>query len=153
MNNLIHNSGFFQITTKILHTLDDKTQLECRLVCKSLKALVNQPLLWIQKLDIKRGQSKEVHDAWIDLMQRIEEGSFLEQELVECLMKWYGIGKSPAWPKSSLNGITILHISAVCGVKSIVEIIASYIKDPNPTKENGITPIHIIVHHNMDTLT
>ena len=147
MNNLIHNSGFFQITTKILHTLDDKTQLECRLVCKSLKALVNKPLLWIQKLDIKRGQSKEVHDAWIDLMQRIEEGSFLEQELVECLMKWYGIGKSPAWPKSSLNGITILHISAVCGVKSIVEIIASYIKDPNPTKENGITPIHSASQH------
>ena len=80
-------------------------------------------------------------------MQRIEEGSFLEQELVECLMKWYGIGKSPAWPKSSLNGITILHISAVCGVKSIVEIIASYIKDPNPTKENGITPIHSASHH------
>ena len=147
MNNLIHNSGFFQITTKILHTLDDKTQLECRLVCKYLKALVDQPLLWIQKLDIKRGQSKEVHDAWIDLMQRIEEGSFLEQELVECLMKWYGIGKSPAWPKSSLNGITILHISAVCGVKSIVEIIASYIKDPNPTKENGITPIHSASQH------
>ena len=86
-----------------------KTQLEFRLVCKSLKAHVDQPLFWIQKLDINRGQSKKVHDAWIDLMQRIEEGSFLEQELVECLMKWYGIGKSPAWPKSSLNGVTILH--------------------------------------------
>ena len=83
----------------------------------------------------KTGQSEELHDAWIDLMQRIEEGSFLEQELGECLMKWYGIGKSSAWPKSSLNGVTILHISAACGVKSIVKFIASYIEDPNPTKE------------------
>ena len=98
-------------------------------------------------MDIKRGQSKEVHDAWIYWMQRIEEGSFLEQELVECLMKWYGIGKSSAWPKSSLNGVTILHISAACGVKSIVKFIASYIEDPNPTKENGITPIHSASQH------
>ena len=52
-----------------------------------------------------------------------------------------------AWPKSSLNGVTILHISAACGVKSIVDFIASYIKDPNPTKENGITPIHSASQH------
>ena len=113
-------------------------------VCKSLKAQVDQPLFWIQKMD-KTGQSEELHDAWIDLMQRIENGSFLEHNLVECLMKWYGIGKS--WPQISLNGITILHISSICVVKSIVEFIASYINDPNPTKENGITPIHSASQH------
>ena len=58
-------------------------------VCQSLKTHVDQPIFWIQKLD-KEGQSKQLHDAWIDLAQRIQKGSLLEHELVKCLMKWYG---------------------------------------------------------------
>ena len=111
-------------------------------VCQSLKTHVDQPTFWIQKFD-KRGQSIELHDAWINLMQKIEKGSFLQNELVKCLMKWHGqlLRNPKSWPQESLNGITPLHISACCGVKSIVECIASYSNNPNPTKENGATPI------------
>ena len=104
-----------------------------------MKIHVDQPIFWIQKLD-KSGQPKELHDALIDLLQRIEKGSFLEQELVECLMKWYGMQKS--WHQMSLSGVTILHISAACGVKSIVEFIVSYNDNPNTRKGNGATPIY-----------
>ena len=99
---------------------------------------MDQPIFWIQKLD-KEGQSEELHDAWIDLVHRIEKGSFLEQELVKCLMKWRGEQKSDVW---SLDGVTTLHISAFCGVKSIVEFIVSYNNNPNPPKGNGVTPIY-----------
>ena len=108
-------------------------------VCESLKTHVDQPIFWIQKLD-KKGQPKELHDAWIDLVQKIEKGSFLQQELVKCLMKWYA--ESSTWSKESLNGVTTLHISAVCGVKSILEFIVSYNNNPNPPKGNGVTPIY-----------
>ena len=63
------------------------------------------------------------------------------------LMKWYQESPRPNWSLASLSGITILHISVVCGVKSIVEFIVSYIEDPNPSKENGITPIYIASQH------
>ena len=59
-------------------------------VCQSLKSHMDHPIFWIQKLD-KKGQSKELHDAWIDLIQRIEKGSILEQKLVKCLKKFYGL--------------------------------------------------------------
>ena len=109
---------------------------------------MNQPIFWIQKLD-KSGQPNVLHDALIDLLQRIEKGSFLEQELVECLMKWYGMQKS--WHQMSLSGVTILHISAACGVKSLVEFIVTYFKDSNPPKVNGITPIYsAAAHGNFD---
>ena len=41
-------------------------------VCKSLKTHVDHPIFWIQKFD-KRGESKELHDAWIDLIHRIKK--------------------------------------------------------------------------------
>ena len=85
-----------------------------------MKIHVDQPIFWIQKLD-KSGRPKELHDALIDLLQRIEKGSFLEQELVKCLMIWYGMQIS--WPQTSLSGVTILHISATSGIKSIVLIL------------------------------
>ena len=105
---------------------------------------MDQPIFWIQKLD-KKGQSKELHDAWINLIQRIEKGSILEQKLVKCLKKFYGVYQT--WPQNILNGIAILHISAHFGYKSIVEFIVSYIEDPNPSKENGITPIYSASQH------
>ena len=103
-------------------------------VCQSLKTHVDQPIFWIQKLD-KEGQSKQLHDAWIDLAQRIQKGSSLEQELVKCLMKWHGKQRSPesCWPQISLDGVTLLHISASCGIKSILKFIALY-NDQNDIK-------------------
>ena len=36
----------------------------------------------------------------------------------------------------------MLHISASCGIKSILKFIALYISNPNPPKGNGATPIY-----------
>ena len=75
------NPGYAHIGQKILNLLNHKDQMTCRLVSPDWKAQMDQAYFWIQKCD-KKGQSKELHDAWIDLVQRIERGSHLEQDLV-----------------------------------------------------------------------
>ena len=75
------------------------------------------------------------------MIQRIEKGSILEQKLVKCLKKFYGVYQT--WPQKFLNGNTILHISTHFGYKSIVEFIVSYNNNPNPSNDSGFTPIYI----------
>ena len=87
----------------------------------------------------------ELHEAWIDLVQRIEMESHLEQDLVECLMKWYG--DFPSKTADSLNGYTILHVVASHGEISLVKFIASYIGNLNPRKGNGATPLYQAAFH------
>ena len=82
------------IATKIFLFLDHQDQMACRLVSTTWRALMDQPSFWIKKCD-QRGQPQELHDAWLDLLRRVkvaEDGTYLQQELVECLMKWYKLG-------------------------------------------------------------
>ena len=73
MDSLMRNPGYSCIARKILWFLDHQDQMACRLVSPPWKAHMDQPSFWIKKCD-QRGQSIELHDAWIDLVQRIEEG-------------------------------------------------------------------------------
>ena len=82
------------------------------LVSLTWKAHMDQPSFWIKKCD-QRGQSQE-------LLQRIkedEDGNYLQQELVECLMKWSGKIRSPG-----LHGCAPIHVVASCGVSSILKL-------------------------------
>ena len=79
-NTVINNPGFAHITSKIFGHLDFKSQLQCRLVSQSWKTRVVQPLYWLKKLD-KKGQSKDLSNSWFNLVQNIEKGSSLEEEL------------------------------------------------------------------------
>ena len=69
MNSLMCNPGYSHISQKILWLLDHKNQMICRLVSPAWKAHMDDPYFWIKKLD-KKGQSKEIHDGWIDLVER-----------------------------------------------------------------------------------
>ena len=130
------------IATKIFWLLDHQDQMACRLVSPNWKVHMDQPCFWIKKCD-QKGQSQELHDAWFDLLQRIlkeaEDGSFLLQELVECLMKWYGRITS-----IELDGYAPMHVAARFGVSSILQFIISYSPDAlNAQKANGSKPIHV----------
>ena len=89
MNIVMSNPGFSQIAQNIIWCLDHKSQLNCRMVDQTWKAQVDQPYFWIKKLDYKKGQSKVLSKAWIDLAGKFEKGSFLEQELRKCLMIFF----------------------------------------------------------------
>ena len=87
-NTIIGNPGFQCINEKILFFLDHKSQMAFRQVCQSWKEQVDQPFFWIKKINLK-SHPKELGNMWIDLVGRIQKGSNLEKEVIECLMKWY----------------------------------------------------------------
>ena len=141
MNSLMNNPGFLNITEKILLHLVHKDLQSCRLVCLSWKMQVDQPHFWIKKCN-QRGQPGDLFNAWFDLVRRIEKGSFLENELVKCIMTWHGVIHTYA--KEELDGITPVHIATRCGFKDIVKFIASFVdNNVNAPKGNGVTPMFV----------
>ena len=74
MNIVMSNPGFSHIAQNVIWRLDQKSQLNCRMVDQSWKAQVDQPYFWIKKLDCEKGQSKDLTEAWIDLAGKIEKG-------------------------------------------------------------------------------
>ena len=86
LDTLMTNPGFSHIASNISLRLDHESQLRCRMVCQSWKANIDQPHFWILKCD-RKGQSKSLHDAWVDLFQDIEKGSAIEEKAIKCLMQ------------------------------------------------------------------
>ena len=72
LNTVFENPGFLIISSTISLLLDQDALLSCRLVSQSFRERVDDPHIWIVKLDNK-GQSRELHVAWIDLLQQIEK--------------------------------------------------------------------------------
>ena len=85
INDIMDNPGFSHVTEKILQSLDHKTCLSSRFVCKSWKKHFDNPYIWIKKLN-QKGQPTDLQNAWIDLLQRIEKGSLIEWKFTKCLM-------------------------------------------------------------------
>ena len=107
-NSVIGNPGFSSINQIILSYLDHQSQMSFRSVCQSWKEQVDQPYFWIKKLESR--QPKNLHNAWINLIGRIEKGSKLEKEVTECLMKWFG--KVQRYSRRQLDGMTLLFVAA-----------------------------------------
>ena len=142
INDVMDNPGFSQITLKILYLLDHNSLLACRLVCKSWKKQLNNPYLWIKKLH-QNGQTIDLQNSWLDLLQRIEKDSSLELEIIKCLMKFHQ--EINFWRPNALQGILPIHIATVEGCLEVVMFIVSYSEEPNPPKEDGWTPINLAV--------
>ena len=122
LNDLISNSGFSHITQNILKNLDSKSQLNCRLVCTSMKSHVDQPVFWIKKLD-QKDMSKDLRNSLIELLQWIEKESDIQEELRKCLMKFFG--GFNGWSKTDLDGMTPIHLAAGIGHITLVKFIGS----------------------------
>ena len=135
------NPGFSHIAQNIIWRLDHKSQLNCRMVDQTWKAQVDQPYFWIKNLDYKKGQSKDLSKAWIDLVGEFAKGSYLKQELTKCLMRFFA--QYSSIPEYARNGIMPIHVAVPLGNTEIVKFIATKIKNPNPPKPDGWTPIHL----------
>ena len=142
-NSIIGNPGFPSINQNILFYLDHKSQMAFRQVCQSWKEQVDEPLFWIKKLNLK-SHARELGNAWIELVGRIQKGSDLEKEIIECLMKWYG---KPQSLSKVLKGATPTHIAARFGYTNIVLFVASYSESINAPNSYGWTPLHIAAWH------
>ena len=64
MDQIIENPGFQHLTEKILLNLPLKDLIHLKLVNKSLKDILDNPMFWIKKWKLK-GLSKENRDDWI----------------------------------------------------------------------------------------
>ena len=140
INDIMNNPGFSNISKKIFWILNHNTQLSSRFVCKSWKKHIDSPYFWIKKLNLK-GQTNELQNAWIDLLQRIEEGSSLGVEFTECVMKFHQ--DYLRWRKPSLDGMLPIHLASRYGYLNILKFIVSFSKDPNFPKVDGWRPIHL----------
>ena len=115
MDSAMNNS---LIATKIFRLLSHQDQMACRLVSPTWKKNMDQPSFWIKKCD-HLGQTQELHDAWYDLLRRIketEEENYLQQELVECLMKWYGKFES------IISDGSMVSVGAIGSIGSIISL-------------------------------
>ena len=113
MEILMSNPGYSMISKNILSLLNHENLLMCRLVSQSWKSQVDQPHFWNRKCQIK-GQSKELHEDWIDLIQRVEnddDGLILEQKLSNCLMTWHK--KMDLWNQHQLGIFMYTSIHAL----------------------------------------
>ena len=140
LNTVFENPGFLIISSTISLLLDQDALLSCRLVSQSFRERVDDPHIWIVKLDNK-GQSRELHVAWIDLLRQIEKGSTLENEVSRCLMHYHGCQHT--WTEYAKNGIMPINIAALYGYLEIVKTISSHQENPNAPMPSGWTPIHL----------
>ena len=107
---------------------------------------LDKPNFWIKRLNSKpNGLSIDLNHKWAELIEKVENGSPLEQDLTKCLMKKYS--RYPLWHQSEQDGMTPMHIAASYGLIDVVKFIASYDINPNAPKVNGWTPIHAAAQH------
>ena len=107
---------------------------------------LDKPNFWIKRLKSKpNGLSLDLNHKWTELIEKIENGSPLEQEVTKCLMKKYS--RYSLWHKSEQGGMTPMHIAAAYGLIDVVKFIASYNINPNAPKINGWTPVHAAAQH------
>ena len=150
ISSFVDNPGYYHITQKILLLLSHNEQLKCRFVGKSWKKFIDKPRFWIKKLE-QKGQTKDLHDEWMDLVQRIEQDSEMkknsendsemEKHVTTCLKAWHkGIHH---WKKESLAGMLPIHIASGSGNNKLFRFIAAYVENPNPKKCDGFTPLHL----------
>ena len=102
MENLINNPNLsIDIGQKILQILDDKSLQSCRLVNSSMKQMVDQPRVWLQKLKKKglnpKFKSETLNDDtfvqenllnWGKLIDNVK-GKKLEKNVTLCLIKMH----------------------------------------------------------------
>ena len=110
MESLINNPNLsIDIGQKILQILDVKSLQTFRLVNSSMKQMVDQPRVWLQKLKKKglnpKFNSKELNDDtfvqenllnWGKLIDNVK-GTKLDKNVTICLIKMHQKLPSPQW--------------------------------------------------------
>ena len=81
-------SGIPFVGQNIFQVLPDEDLKRCRLVCTSWKGLIDDPTFWLKKLNTN-GQPKEVHQEWLDLIEKAKSWGVDKTQFVSSLMSKY----------------------------------------------------------------
>ena len=80
---------FRDISQKIFENLIvNEDLLHCRLVCKSWKSVIDDPIFWLRKLK-NINQPLTAHQEWLVLIQKSKELGKYEYSLTLCIMRKY----------------------------------------------------------------
>ena len=137
--------GFLQIGFNILNNLDFKTQLACRLVCKSWKNVLEDPRLnykittfWLEKCQSK-GIFKHSMEQWKTfLISAREEG--LHTIIKFMLIRFFNSKLNLNY--DFLDFFTPLHFFASIGNLSMVQQLTEEIMKNSRNSDPSYTPLH-----------
>ena len=80
MEQIVNNPGLQHIIENIFLNLNYKDLMTCKLVNKSCKQILNNPMFWLKMWRLKRGLSKKNHADWSNAIQ-ITMGTNLEKNV------------------------------------------------------------------------
>ena len=88
---LFNNPGYSHIAEKILWYLDHNSQLRCKLVCRSWKALIDKPQFWIKKCYpiFKKSFQYDHRDIWLEIANEMKVSETGQKSLLKILMQKY----------------------------------------------------------------
>ena len=72
MDQIVSNPGLQHIAEKIFLTLNYEDILSCRLVNKSSKLILENPMLWLRQ-GILKGLSKKNQEDWINVIKLMKD--------------------------------------------------------------------------------
>ena len=134
MDEIINNPGLQHIIELIFFNLDHKDLMNCQLVNKSTKQILENPMFWLKKWSFNLGLSKENQTDWIKAVQ-MTKNTNLETKVIRYIQQNIIIGHF-------VDGDTPIHHAAREGHLDVIKFLAPLIENLNPQDVYGDTPIH-----------
>ena len=134
-----------EISERIFNYLENDDLINCRLVCKTWKSALDEPMFWLIKLK-SIGHSEESHNQWLELIQISTENGKPKQILGFSLMvKFFTILKETrvVW-KNVYSNFPPMYFATKYGQIEVVKVLHQ--TDKNCCKK----PISCLPGDNID---
>ena len=141
---------------RIFSHLSKTDLLNCRLICKTWKSILQEPIFWLHKLK-QIGHPDTAHNKWLDLIQNSMKIDKPKGNLTLSLMlKFYKVPhpNDVIWKKVYLN-LPPIHIATKYGQLEVVKLIHQFDKDCNraisyrPASQDICRPLIIAIKNNQ----
>ena len=158
--NFITNPGLQHLAENIFVNLNYQELKTCRLINKSSRTMLDNPMFWLKKL-IRRGLSKQNQTDWIKAIHLTRDTNFktnilgylkssFQNELAHKLQSHnneadFNPDYNQAEVSDVIDGMTPIHLAAWYGETEIVRFLAPITHNPIVPNENGETPIHFAI--------
>ena len=128
MEGLTISENLPHIGEKIFGNLIIEDLFHCQLVCKAWNLFLTNPMFWLKKLKIF-GQSKEITQKWMELIQRSNELQLHKEAISKCLKAIF-VSINTRNKTFQLNKPPI-QIAIQFGVVEVLELLAEVNEDFN----------------------